>query len=204
MTAAADLETRIERVGRAARTAGRILAASEAKVRNKALAHAQQLLRERVGMILDANARDMEAAQSMRNAAFLDRLALDAERVEALAVELEHIEQLPELLGQVEGVRTRDNGLKIGRMRVPIGVIGMIYEARPGVTAEAAALCIKAGNSVILRGGSEAQRSNKRLADCMKEGLRRGPACRPKACSCCRRWTGRRSTRSSRWTNGSI
>ena len=172
-TAAKDLEARIERVGRAARTAGRILAASEAKVRNKALAHAQQLLRERIGMILDANARDVEAAQSTRNAAFIDRLALDADRIEALAVELEHIAQLPDLLGQVEGVRTRDNGLKIGRMRVPIGVIGMIYEARPGVTAEAAALCIKAGNAVILRGGSEAQRSNKRLADCMKEALRR-------------------------------
>ena len=168
-----ELETRVERVGRAANAAGRTLAASSAKIRNKALANAAQLLRERVELILDANARDTEAAQDTRNAAFIDRLALDADRVEALAVELEHIRELPDLLGQVEGVQTRDNGLKIGRMRVPIGVIGMIYEARPGVTAEASALCIKAGNAVILRGGSESQRSNKRLADCMKEALRR-------------------------------
>ena len=171
--AANELEAQVESVGRAARAAGRTLAAADAKVRNKALANAAQLLRERVKLILDANARDMEAAQSTRNAAFIDRLALDAARVEALAVELEHIEQLPDLLGQVEDVRTRGNGLKIGRMRVPIGVIGMIYEARPGVTVEAGALCVKAGNAVILRGGSESQRSNKRLADCMKEALRR-------------------------------
>ncbi len=173
MMGANDLEIQVERVGRAASMARRVLAVADAEVRNKVLANAAQLLRERTDIILDANARDVEAAQNARNAAFIDRLALDADRVEALAVELEHIKQLPDLLGQVESVQTRDNGLKIGRMRVPIGVIGMIYEARPGVTVEASALCIKAGNAVILRGGSESQRSNKRLADCMKEALRR-------------------------------
>ena len=167
-----NLDTRIAELGQAARTAGRVIAASSAEARNQAVRTTANLIRERTGAIVEANAEDVEAARAHRDDAFIDRLALDESRIEGLAVELEHIAELPDLLGRISDVQDRSNGLKIGRMRVPIGVIGMIYEARPGVTVEAGGLCIKSGNAVILRGGSESYRSNQALADCLQEGLR--------------------------------
>lgn len=168
-----NLDARIAELGRAARAAGRVIAASGTAARNQVLEVAAGLVRERAGAILEANSEDVEAAREHRDDAFVDRLALDASRLEALAVELEHIAALPDMLGRISDMRDQPNGLKIGRMRVPIGVIGMIYEARPGVTAEAGGLCIKSGNAVILRGGTESYRSNQALAECLQEGLRR-------------------------------
>ena len=167
-----NLDARIAELGQAARAAGRIIAASSAEARNQAVRTTASLIRERTGAIVEANTEDVEAAKAHRDDAFIDRLALDESRIEGLAVELEHIAELPDLLGRISDVQDRSNGLKIGRMRVPIGVIGMIYEARPGVTVEAGGLCIKSGNAVILRGGSESYRSNQALADCLQEGLR--------------------------------
>ncbi|MDE0611920.1 MAG: glutamate-5-semialdehyde dehydrogenase [Gammaproteobacteria bacterium] len=167
-----NLDARIAELGQAARAAGRVIAASSAEARNQAVRTTASLIRERTGAIVEANMEDVEAARAHRDDAFIDRLALDESRIEGLAVELEHIAELPDLLGRVSDVQDRSNGLKIGRMRVPIGVIGMIYEARPGVTVEAGGLCIKSGNAVILRGGSESYRSNQALADCLQEGLR--------------------------------
>ena len=167
-----NLDARIAELGQAARAAGRVIAASTAEARNQAVRTTASLIRERAGTIVEANTEDVEAARAHRDDAFIDRLALDESRIEGLAVELEHIAELPDLLGRISDVQDRSNGLKIGRMRVPIGVIGMIYEARPGVTVEAGGLCIKSGNAVILRGGSESYRSNQALADCLQEGLR--------------------------------
>ena len=168
-----NLDARIVELGQAARAAGRVIAASGTEARNKVLRTAAGLIRERADTIVEVNEEDVKAAREDRNDAFIDRLALDGPRLEALAVELEHIAELPDILGRTSEMRDQPNGLKIGRMRVPIGVIGMIYEARPGVTAEAGGLCIKSGNAVILRGGSESYRSNQVLADCLQEGLRR-------------------------------
>lgn len=168
-----NLDARIAELGQAARAAGRVIAASSAEARNQAVRTTADLIRERTGAIVEANTEDVEAARAHRDDAFIDRLALDESRIEGLAVELEHIAELPDLLGRISDMQDRSNGLKIGRMRVPIGVIGMIYEARPGVTVEAGGLCIKSGNAVILRGGSESYRSNQALADCLQEGLRR-------------------------------
>ena len=167
-----NLDARIAKLGHAARAAGQVIAASSTEARNQAMRTTAGLIRERAGAIIQANTEDVEAAREHRNDAFIDRLALDESRLEALAVELEHIAELPDLLGQVSEMRDQPNGLKIGRMRVPIGVIGMIYEARPGVTVEAGGLCTKSGNAVILRGGSESYRSNQTLAECLQEGLR--------------------------------
>ena len=167
-----NLDARIAELGQAARAAGRVIAASSAEARNQAVRTTASLIRERTGAIVEANTEDVKAARAHRDDAFIDRLALDESRIEGLAVELEHIAELPDLLGRISDVQDRSNGLKIGRMRVPIGVIGMIYEARPGVTVEAGGLCIKSGNAVILRGGSESYRSNQALADCLQEGLR--------------------------------
>ena len=167
-----DLDARIAELGQAARAAGRVIAASGAEARNQVLRVTAGLIRERGGALVEANAEDVAAARENRNDAFIDRLALDESRLEALAVELEHIAELPDLLGHISDMRDQPNGLKIGRMRVPIGVIGMIYEARPGVTVEAGGLCIKSGNAVILRGGTESYRSNQALVECLQEGLR--------------------------------
>ena len=167
-----SLDTQVTELGRAARMAWRVLSVSEAKTRNKALTVAADLIRERKDAIIEVNSEDVENAKRRRNDSFIDRLTLDVSRVEALAVELDHIAKLPDILGRISDMRDQPNGLKIGRMRVSIGVIGMIYEARPGVTAEAAGLCVKSGNAVILRGGSESYRSNVALADCLRTGLR--------------------------------
>ncbi len=159
-------------LGAAARAAMQSLAATDGAQRNRALQYAAANLRERQDKILAANAIDMQDAEARGQAsAMLDRLRLDRERVEAMAAGLEAIATLHDPLGRVLDEWQRPNGLAIQRVAVPLGVIGIIYESRPNVTADAAALCIKSGNPVILRGGSESFRSNQKIYECLRDGV---------------------------------
>ena len=140
--------------------------------RNSALAAAAATIRSRSSQIMAANARDMDSARQRGLAqAMLDRLMLDDARVEAMAAGIEAIIELPDPVGRVLAEWERPNGLLIQRVAVPLGVIGIIYESRPNVTADAAALCIKSGNATILRGGSEALNSNTAIYECLRDGL---------------------------------
>ena len=159
-------------LGRAARQAARRLAMSDGDVRDRALHASAAALRDGATAILAANAIDMNAAKERGSSgAMLDRLMLDAERVEGMAVGLESIAGLPDPLGKVIAEWQRPNGLQIQRVAVPLGVIGIIYESRPNVTADAAGLCIKSGNAVILRGGSESFHSSRAIHECLVDGL---------------------------------
>ena len=159
-------------LGRQARDAARVLAMSSGDARNSALLAASAELRSRHAEILDANARDMhEAHERGLSAAMLDRLMLDESRIEGMAAGLDAIAALPEPLGRVMAEWQRPNGLKIQRVAVPLGVIGIIYESRPNVTADAAGLCVKSGNAVILRGGSESFYSSRAIHACLVAGL---------------------------------
>jgi glutamate-5-semialdehyde dehydrogenase len=167
-----DLPLTMQLLGRSAREASAVLARSDAAAKNAALKEAAAALRSRQGEILAANARDLDRAKARRlGAALLDRLALDASRIEAMARGLEEIAALKDPVGDVIAEWQRPNGLKIQRVRVPLGVIAIIYESRPNVTADAGGLCLKSGNAVILRGGSEAVRSNEIIHDCLLRGL---------------------------------
>src|SRR6056297_1743416 len=160
-------------LGREARAAGRALAQAPAGARDAALQAAAALLRARTPQILEANREDLEAARARGlSGALLDRLALDEARVEAMARGVEDIAALPDPLGRTLAEWTRPNGLVIRRVSVPLGVIGIIYESRPNVTADAGALCLKSGNAVILRGGSESFHSSGAIHACLVEGLR--------------------------------
>ena len=166
-TAATMLE-----VGRAARIAAAELALAPSDVKNQALLAAAKALRARTADILAANTKDVAAAkQSGRPDSFVDRLLLDDKRVDAIAVGLEEIAALADPVGTELAQWQRPNGLKISRVRVPIGVIGIIYESRPNVTADAGALALKAGNAAILRGGSESHHSSTAIHACLVEGL---------------------------------
>jgi glutamate-5-semialdehyde dehydrogenase len=159
-------------LGRSARESARSLAMSGGEVRNHALRAAAASLRAHRADILVANDVDMEAGrQRGLNTAMLDRLMLDDARIEGMAVGLEAISELPDPLGKVIAEWQRPNGLRIQRVAVPLGVIGIIYESRPNVTADAAALCIKSGNAVILRGGSESFHSSRAIHACLAAGL---------------------------------
>ncbi|MBT5887338.1 MAG: gamma-glutamyl-phosphate reductase, partial [Acidiferrobacteraceae bacterium] len=148
--------------GEAARSAARLVARASTGQKNAALeAMAQQILsaRERIG---EANAADLKAARSTGlSAALLDRLELTPARIDAMAQGLAQIARLPDPVGEVSEMSAQPSGISVGRMRVPLGVIGIIYESRPNVTADAAGLCLKSGNAAILRGGSEALNSNR-------------------------------------------
>jgi len=160
-------------IGRAAVEAAAVLALADTDRKNAALASAAASLRARVGEIICANARDMDAAEAAGlGGAMLDRLRLDAARVEAMAVGVEQIAALADPIGTVAADWVRPNGLRIQRVRVPLGVIGIIYESRPNVTCDAGALCLKSGNAAILRGGSESQQSSTVIHSCLVEGLR--------------------------------
>jgi len=162
----------MERMGRAAKAAAAILATAPAEAKNRALLRAAAALRARRPEILAANARDMEAGEAKGlSSAMLDRLKLDDKRIEAMAAGLEDIARLPDPVGTVIAEWERPNGLKISRVRVPLGVIGIIYESRPNVTADASGLCLKSGNAAILRGGSESFHSSTAIAAAMAEGL---------------------------------
>jgi glutamate-5-semialdehyde dehydrogenase len=160
-------------IGQQAREAGRALALAPTAAKNAALVAAARELRAQVAAIIEANERDLAiAGEGNRPAAFIDRLMLDPGRVEAMAKGLEEIAVLPDPVGTVLAEWTRPNGLKIQRVRVPLGVIGIIYESRPNVTADAGALCLKAGNAAILRGGSDSHHSSRAIQVCLARGLR--------------------------------
>jgi glutamate-5-semialdehyde dehydrogenase len=167
-----DIAATMTALGRAAKKAATGLAATTGKQRNAALAAAAKALRDNAVTIIEANARDMAAAAERGlSDAMLDRLLLDESRVEAMAAGIETIIALHDPLGRVLDEWERPNGLRIQRVAVPLGVIGIVYESRPNVTADAAALCIKSGNAVILRGGSESFHSSSAIYECLRNGL---------------------------------
>jgi glutamate-5-semialdehyde dehydrogenase len=169
----ADVAGYMRGVGEAARDAARALARADTAAKNRALEASAAALRRDAASLQEANARDLSAARAAgHDAAFVDRLALDACAVEAMARGLEEIAALPDPVGEISDLRYRPSGIQVGTMRVPLGVIGIIYESRPNVTADAAGLCLKSGNATILRGGSEAIHSNRAIARCIREGLR--------------------------------
>jgi len=169
-----DIAAYMRGVGEAARDAARALARADTQAKNLALSATADALRSEAGGILDANARDVATAKSAgHDAAFVDRLALGPKSIDAIARGLEEIAALPDPIGEITDLRFRPSGIQVGLMRVPLGVIGIIYESRPNVTADAAGLCLKSGNATILRGGSEAIHSNRAIARCVVTGLRR-------------------------------
>jgi glutamate-5-semialdehyde dehydrogenase len=160
-------------LGEAARDASRIAARADTRAKNQALQATASSLRSNASRILAANARDVEAARAAKHDdAFLDRLALSERSIEAMARGVEEIVALPDPVGEISELRYRPSGIQVGLMRVPLGVIGIVYESRPNVTVDAAALCLKSGNATILRGGSEAIHGNRAIAACIGEGLR--------------------------------
>jgi len=168
-----DLSTAMLAMGEAARGAARLVARSSAQVRNRALEAAANALVDRERAILSANAKDVKAARAEgADDAFIDRLTLTAKAIEGMAEGLRQIVALPDPVGEVTDLRYRPSGIQVGRMRVPLGVIGIIYESRPNVTADAGGLCLKSGNACILRGGSEALHSNQAIAACLHLGLK--------------------------------
>jgi glutamate-5-semialdehyde dehydrogenase len=169
---AADPETLVRAMAEAARAASDRLAIASTDAKNAALRAAAKLIREREANILAANKRDIaDAERDGLSGAMLDRLLLNPARVAAMAKGLDDVAGLADPVGQAIAEWTRPNGLKIARVRVPLGVIGVIYESRPNVTADAAALCLKAGNAVILRGGSESLNSSKAIYDALAAGI---------------------------------
>ncbi len=169
---AGKLETTMRDIGREAREAAHALALAPASHKNRALAVMAKAIRRARSAILAANAEDLAEAKSAgATAAFLDRLTLDAARIEAMAAGIDVIRKLKDPVGTIMASWRRPNGMRIERVRVPLGVIGVIYESRPNVTADAGALCLKAGNAVILRGGSEGFRSARAIHAALVEGL---------------------------------
>ncbi len=160
-------------IGKAARAAARVLAIASPEAKFAALTAAAQAIRTNVNAILNANAGDIETAKANgTSGAFLDRLLLDPKRIEAIAASLDDIAALPDPVGTVLATWQRPNGLVMERILVPLGVIGIIFESRPNVTADAGALCLKAGNAAILRAGSESRQSSRAIHACLVEGLR--------------------------------
>jgi glutamate-5-semialdehyde dehydrogenase len=167
-----DIASLMRDMGRRARAAQSALALAPTASKNLALTTAARLLRERAPMLLEANAKDLAAARNRgTTGSFLDRLALDQGRIDGIARGLEDIAGLDDPVGTVLAQWTRPNGLSISRVRTPLGVIGIIYESRPNVTADAGGLCLKAGNAAILRGGSESFHSSRAIHDCLAAGL---------------------------------
>src|SRR3954454_24094526 len=166
------LQGEMQQLGSAARAAAAVLALAPTTRKNEALRAAAAALRARTPEILAANARDLAAAEARGTAASLmDRLKLDEARVEGIAKGLEDVAALADPIGAVMAEWERPNGLKIARVRVPLGVIGIIYESRPNVTADAGGLCLKSGNACILRGGSDSFESSRAITACLARGL---------------------------------
>jgi len=173
MIAGMDVQTYMHGIGRAARAASRLVAKADSETKNRALTATAQALERAAEALLAANAQDLKAAQAKKlDDAVIDRLELTPKSIAAMADGLQQIAQLPDPIGELIDLRYRPSGIQVGRMRVPLGVIGIIYESRPNVTADAAGLCLKSGNAAILRGGSEAAHSNQAIAACVREGLR--------------------------------
>jgi glutamate-5-semialdehyde dehydrogenase len=167
-----DIKAYMQSVGREARAASRFMAKADTRTKNRALTVMAEAIRREADTLLAANAGDVAAAKEKGlDAAMVDRLTLTSRGVAGMAEGLLQIAALPDPVGEITGLNYRPTGIQVGRMRVPLGVIGIIYEARPNVTADAAGLCLKAGNATILRGGSEAMNSNQAVAACVREGL---------------------------------
>ncbi|WP_026259071.1 glutamate-5-semialdehyde dehydrogenase [Uliginosibacterium gangwonense] len=167
-----EIKEYMQELGREARTASRLMAAASTEAKNKALTLIAAKIRERADELLSANARDLvQARVDGLEPAMIDRLTLTAKGIESMATGLEQIASLPDPIGEITNVKRRPSGIQVGHMRVPLGVIGIIYEARPNVTADAAGLCLKSGNAAILRGGKEALHCNQAIARCVREGL---------------------------------
>jgi len=167
-----DVRAYMRELGRAARAAARLLARASTDAKNRALRAMAAEIRLRAAQLLEANRADVdEAVRVGLDAAFIDRLTLTPATIEQMADGLEHVAALADPVGTISDRVTRPSGIEVARMRVPLGVIGIIYESRPNVTADAAALCLKAGNACILRGGSEALHSNQAIAACVRTGL---------------------------------
>ncbi len=168
-----DMGQQLLELGKAARAAATVLAKAPTQAKDEALLAAAKTMRKNQDAILHANKTDMEAAQGRElTKAMLDRLLLTEDRIEAMAKGLEDIAKLTDPVGDLMTEWDRPNGLRIARIRVPLGVIGIIYESRPNVTADAGALCLKSGNAAILRGGSESFNSSRAIHDCLLTGLR--------------------------------
>lgn len=167
-----NLETYMQQLGQQARQASRLLTACTTAQKNHALyAIADQLIAQSKYLLIE-NAKDLEAGQRQGlDAAMLDRLRLSDERIHAMVTGIRQVAELPDPVGEITEMAYRPSGIQLGKMRVPLGVIGIIYESRPNVTIDAAALCLKSGNATILRGGSEAIHSNKAIAACIQAGL---------------------------------
>jgi len=160
-------------IGKAARTASRAMAVADTRAKNTALTAMAAAIERAAKVLLHENARDVEAAKTKGlDAAAIDRLTLTPARIAAMADGLRQIAALPDPVGEISNLKYRPTGIQVGQMRVPLGVIGIIYESRPNVTADAAGLCLKSGNAAILRGGSEALHSNQAIAACVHEGLK--------------------------------
>ncbi len=167
-----DVKAYVRGLGQAARAAARVLARADTDAKNRALAAMAAGIRAAAPQLLAANRDDVAQAQKDgRNAAFVDRLTLTPALIEQMAAGLEQVAALPDPVGTLSERVRRPTGIEVARMRVPLGVIGIIYESRPNVTADAAGLCVKAGNACILRGGSEALHSNRAIAGCVRAGL---------------------------------
>ena len=172
MDAKVDVKQYMQQVGQQARQAARVLVRTPTGPKNKALLATAEAILAREAELLAENRKDMEAgAAKGLDAALLDRLELNPERIAAMAEGLRQVAALADPVGEITDMNYRPSGIQVGKMRVPLGVIGIIYESRPNVTADAAALCLKSGNAAILRGGSEAMHSNQAIADCIHEGL---------------------------------
>jgi glutamate-5-semialdehyde dehydrogenase len=168
-----DIAAVMTEIGRSARAAARVLALAPAEQKDRALSAMAKALRAQIAAILAANAEDIaEARASGVSGSFLDRLTLDKDRIEAMATGIEVVRKLADPVGTVMASWTRPNGMAIERVRVPLGVVGIIYESRPNVTADAGALCLKSGNAAILRGGSDSLRSSRAVHAALAQGLR--------------------------------
>ena len=167
-----DIQSYITGVGKEARAASRLIARSDTATKNKVLMLTAQAIERDSRRLLDANAQDLAAARAKKlDAPLIDRLTLTEKSVSAMADGLRQIATLTDPIGAISELKQQPSGIKVGRMRVPLGVIAIIYESRPNVTADAAGLCLKAGNACILRGGSEALHSNQAIAACVHAGL---------------------------------
>jgi glutamate-5-semialdehyde dehydrogenase len=167
-----NIQEMMQDIGKRARSASRAMARASSEQKNQALLHIAKLVRQKAAEIQKVNQIDVERAKGNgQDAAFIDRLTMSAKTIETMALGLEQIVSLDDPIGKISAFQKQASGIEIGQMRVPLGVIGIIYESRPNVTIDAAALCLKSGNAVILRGGSEAIESNTLLAQIIQEGL---------------------------------
>lgn len=168
-----SIDQQIAEIGQKARAASREMAKAGTRQKNEALSRLADLIQAHRAQLKSANQTDLDRARAAGNdAAFIDRLTLSDKAIDAMVEGVAQVAKLSDPIGEIDGMRTQPSGISVGKMRVPLGVIGIIYESRPNVTVDAAALCIKAGNATVLRGGSEAIESNRVLAHLIQEALK--------------------------------